>query len=63
MGAVPHDVGIGDDAIAGDEETSARRRGLSSGPPRFGIVGLHALNNELHILCVRLVERKGGETK
>ena len=58
MGAVPHDVGIGDDAIARDEETGARRGGLSSGPPRFGIVGLHALNNELCILCVRLVEKE-----
>lgn len=62
VGAVPHDVGIGDDAIARDEETGSRRGGLSSGPPRFGIVGLHALNNELYILCVHLVERKGGET-
>ena len=63
VGAVPHDVSIGDDAIARDEETGSRRGGLSSGPPGFGIVGLHALNNELYILCVRLVERKGGETK
>ena len=57
--AVPHDVGVGDDAVARHEEAGARRRGLGPGPPGFGVVGLHALNDELYLhACVVVVGRE-----
>ena len=52
MGAVPHDVRVGNDATSGHEEAGAGGGGLSARAPWFGVVWVDSLDDEL-LLCYK----------